>query len=217
MSTNGSAAPQAADIKPATGKLGIMIPGMGAVATTLIAGVEAVRRGFAKPIGSMSQMGTIRLGKRTDDNTPLIKDWAPIADLNDIVFTGWDIFGGNLYDAAKTANVLDRDQLESMRPFLESIEPMPAVFDQRWARRQVAELQRGGVRQIHDAIVQERAAIVHAHDHRLAVLHVRHQRIAGDRQRRMRGRHRVHVVDLAGRRALTVELAPYHEPTPRCR
>ena len=77
-----------------------MIPGMGAVATTLIAGVEAVRRGFAKPFGSMSQMGTIRLGKRTDDNTPLIKDWAPIAQLEDLVFTGWDIFGGNLYDAA---------------------------------------------------------------------------------------------------------------------
>ncbi|HZL29291.1 MAG TPA: inositol-3-phosphate synthase [Acidobacteriaceae bacterium] len=135
MSTPAAAAPNAADIKPATGKLGIMVPGMGAVATTLIAGVEAVRRGYAKPIGSMSQMGTIRLGKRTDDNTPLIKNWAPIADLNDIVFTGWDIFGGNLYDAAKTAGVLDRDQLDSMRPFLESIEPMPAAFDQRWVKR----------------------------------------------------------------------------------
>jgi myo-inositol-1-phosphate synthase len=118
MPNTTAAQPDAASIKPATGKLGIMIPGMGAVATTLIAGVEAVRRGFAKPIGSMSQMGTIRLGKRTDDNTPLIKDWAPIADLNDLVFTGWDIFGGNLYDAAKTAAVLDRDQLESMKDFL---------------------------------------------------------------------------------------------------
>ena len=90
-----------------------MIPGMGAVATTLIAGVEAVRRGFAKPIGSLTQMGTIRLGKRTDNSTPLIKDFVPLADLDDLVFTGWDIFGGNLYDAAKTAQVLDRDQLES--------------------------------------------------------------------------------------------------------
>ena len=125
----------AASIKPATGTLGIMIPGMGAVATTLIAGVEAVRRGFAKPIGSISQMGTIRLGKRTDGKSPLIKDFAPLADLNDIVFTGWDIFGGNLYDAAKTANVLERDQLESMRPFLESIEPMPGVFDQHYVKR----------------------------------------------------------------------------------
>src|SRR6201992_3290116 len=113
MSTPTAAAQSAADIKPATGKLGIMIPGMGAVATTLIAGVEAVRRGFAKPIGSMSQMGTIRLGKRTDDNTPLIKNWAPIADLNDIVFTGWDIFGGNLYDARKHAGGLARAQLDT--------------------------------------------------------------------------------------------------------
>src|SRR6202789_3809377 len=144
MPTPGTASPQAADITPAKGKLGIMIPGMGAVATTLIAGGEAVRRGFAKPIGSMSQMGTIRLGKRTDDNTPLIKDWAPIADLNDIVFTGWDIFGGNLYDAAKTAGVLDRDQLESMRPFLESIEPMPAVFDQHYVKRLTAKKQKTG-------------------------------------------------------------------------
>ncbi len=144
MSSPVIAAPNAADIKPATGKLGIMIPGMGAVATTLIAGVEAVRRGFAKPIGSMSQMGTIRLGKRTDDNTPLIKDWAPIADLNDVVFTGWDIFGGNLYDAAKTAGVLDRDQLDSMKPFLESIEPMPAVFDQRWVKRLNPKVQKIG-------------------------------------------------------------------------
>ncbi|HEY5331497.1 MAG TPA: inositol-3-phosphate synthase [Acidobacteriaceae bacterium] len=144
MSTPAAAAPSAADIKPATGKLGIMVPGMGAVATTLIAGVEAVRRGYAKPIGSMSQMGTIRLGKRTDDNTPLIKNWAPIADLNDIVFTGWDIFGGNLYDAAKTARVLDRDQLDSMRPFLESIEPMPAAFDQRWVKRLDPKVQKVG-------------------------------------------------------------------------
>src|ERR1700760_3971030 len=139
MSSPAAAAPNAADIKPATGKLGIMIPGMGAVATTLIAGVEAVRRGFAKPIGSMSQMGTIRLGKRTEDRTPLIKDFAPLAPLDDLVFTGWDIFGGNLYDAAKTAGGLDRDQLESMRPFLESIEPMPAVFDQRWVKRLTPE------------------------------------------------------------------------------
>src|SRR5580698_7154958 len=109
MSTPNSTAPTAADIKPATGKLGIMIPGMGAVATTLIAGVEAVRRGFAKPIGSMTQMGTIRLGKRTDDRTPLIKDFAPIAPLDDIVFTGWEIFPEDMYEAAKHAQVLDND------------------------------------------------------------------------------------------------------------
>jgi myo-inositol-1-phosphate synthase len=144
MSTPAAATQSAASIKPATGKLGIMIPGMGAVATTLIAGVEAVRRGFAKPIGSISQMGTIRLGKRTDNNTPLIKDFAPIAQLDDLVFTGWDIFGGNLYDAAKTAQVLDRDQLESMKPFLQSIEPMPAAFDQHYVKRLTAKNQKVG-------------------------------------------------------------------------
>ena len=136
MSTQGAAANEAASsIKPATGKLGIMIPGMGAVATTLIAGVEAIRRGLAKPIGSTSQMATIRLGKRTDNRTPLIKDFVPIAKLDDLVFTGWDIFGGNLYDAAKTAQVLDRDQLEQIKPFLQSIEPMPAAFNQHYVKR----------------------------------------------------------------------------------
>ena len=135
MSTPGAATPDAASIKPATGKLGIMTAGMGAVCTTLIAGVEAVRHGLAKPIGSLTQMGTIRLGKRTDANSPLIKDFVPIAKLDDLVFTGWDIFGGNLYDAAKTAQVLDRDQLEQIRPFLESIEPMPAAFDQYYVKR----------------------------------------------------------------------------------
>jgi len=112
-----------------------MTVGMGAVCTTLIAGVEAVRKGLAKPIGSLSQMGTIRLGKRTDANTPLIKDFVPLAGLDDIVFTGWDIFGGNLYDAAKTAQVLDREHLDEIRPYLESIEPMPAVFDQYYVKR----------------------------------------------------------------------------------
>jgi len=133
---NTPSAPQTpAQIEPAKGKLGIMMPGMGAVSTTLIAGVEAVRKGLAKPIGSLTQMGTIRLGKRTDNRTPLLKDFLPLAKLDDIVFTGWDIFGGNLYDAAKTAGVLDRDQLEQIRPYLQSIEPMPAVFDQNYVKR----------------------------------------------------------------------------------
>jgi myo-inositol-1-phosphate synthase len=136
MSTPSAASTEAASsIKPATGKLGVMIPGMGAVATTLIAGVEAIRRGFAKPIGSTSQMGTIRLGKRTEGRSPLIKDFVPLASLDDLVFTGWDIFGGNLYDAAKTAQVLDRDQLDQIKPFLQSIEPLPAVFNQHYVKR----------------------------------------------------------------------------------
>ena len=135
MSSTSAATQGPASIKPHTGKLGVMIPGMGAVATTLIAGVEAVRRGLAKPIGSTTQMGHIRLGKRTDNNSPLIREFVDIAPLEDLVFTGWDIFGGNLYDAAKTAQVLDRDQLEEIRPFLESIEPLPAVFDQHYVKR----------------------------------------------------------------------------------
>ena len=87
-------------IEPADGKLGVLIPGMGAVATTFIAGVEAIKRGLAKPIGSVTQLGTVRLGKRTDNNTPKIKDFVPLAGLDDLVFGGWDIFEENCYEAA---------------------------------------------------------------------------------------------------------------------
>src|SRR6185437_4017223 len=144
MSSQPAASQNAATIQPAKGKLGIMTAGMGAVCTTLMAGVEAVRRGIAKPIGSLTQMGTIRLGKRTDNNTPLIKDFVPLASLDDLVFTGWDIFGGNLYEAARTAQVLDRDQLDQIRPYLESIEPLPAVFDQHYVKRLTAKKAKTG-------------------------------------------------------------------------
>lgn len=122
-------------IAPATGKLGVMIIGMGAVSTTMIAGVEAARRGLAKPIGSLTQMGTIRLGKRTDNNTPMLKDFLPLADLNDVVFTGWDIFEDNVYEAASHAKVLDQKMLDQLKPYLESIKPLPAVFDQYYVKR----------------------------------------------------------------------------------
>ena len=122
-------------IQPATGKLGVMTVGMGAVATPLIAGVEAVRRGIAKPIGSLTQMGTIRLGKRTDNRTPLIQDFVPLVKLDDIVFTGWDIFEDTVYQAAAHSNVLDKDQLAEIRPYLESIKPLPAVFDRHYVTR----------------------------------------------------------------------------------
>ena len=122
-------------VAPATGKLGVMVVGLGAVATTMIAGVEAVRRGLAKPIGSLTQMGTIRLGKRTDNKTPLVKDFVPLADLNDLVFTGWDIFEDNVYEAAAHAEVLDKSTLEKLKPYLEQIKPMPAVFDQHYVKR----------------------------------------------------------------------------------
>ncbi|MFY9852256.1 MAG: inositol-3-phosphate synthase [Terracidiphilus sp.] len=122
-------------VAPATGKLGVMVIGLGAVSTTMIAGVEAVRKGLAKPIGSLTQMGTIRLGKRTDSTSPLIKDFVPLADLNDIVFTGWDIFEDNVYEAAAHAKVLDEKTLAQLKPYLETIKPLPAVFDQYYVKR----------------------------------------------------------------------------------
>ncbi|MGA8673386.1 MAG: inositol-3-phosphate synthase, partial [Terracidiphilus sp.] len=122
-------------IAPPTGKLGVMVVGLGAVATTFIAGVEAVRRGLAKPIGSLTQMGTIRLGKRTDNKSPLIRDFVPIAQLNDLVFTGWDIFEDNVYESAAHAKVLDKDLVEQLKPYLETIKPLPAVFDQYYVKR----------------------------------------------------------------------------------
>jgi myo-inositol-1-phosphate synthase len=117
------------------GKLGVLLVGMGAVSTTTIAGVFAIRRGLSKPIGALTQMGTIRLGKRTEGRSPLIKDFVPLAGLDDIVFGGWDIFEDNSYEAAKTAGVLDAALLEQVRPELEAIRPMPAVFDSRYVRR----------------------------------------------------------------------------------
>jgi myo-inositol-1-phosphate synthase len=125
----------ACKIEPATGKLGVMVVGLGAVATTMIAGVEAVRRGLAKPIGSLTQMGTIRLGKRTDSKSPLIKDFVPLAGLNDLVFTGWDIFSDNVYESAAHAKVLDEKTLAQLKPYLETIKPLPAVFDQYYVKR----------------------------------------------------------------------------------
>ena len=126
---------KAAAIAPATGKLGVMVVGLGAVATTMIAGVEAVRLGLAKPIGSLTQMGTIRLGKRTDNTSPLIKDFVPLAKLDDVVFTGWDIFADNVYESAAHAQVLDEKTLVQLKPYLETIKPLPAVFDQFYVKR----------------------------------------------------------------------------------
>ena len=123
------------DIKPAEGKLGILIPGIGAVATTFIAGVFAVRKNLGKPIGSLTQMGTIRLGKRTEKRCPRIKEFVPLADLKDIEFGGWDIFEDNAYEAACKAGVLDRTLLDQLRPELEQIRPMPAVFEQNYVKR----------------------------------------------------------------------------------
>jgi myo-inositol-1-phosphate synthase len=122
-------------IEPAKGKLGVMIPGMGAVATTFVAGVEAVRKGIAHPIGSLTQMGTIRLGKRTDGRSPKIKEFLPLAGLNDLVFTGWDIFEDNMYAAARNAGVLERDLLDKVKGRLSAIQPLKAVFDHNYVKK----------------------------------------------------------------------------------
>ena len=120
--------------KPA-GKLGVMMPGLGAVATTFIAGVYAIRKGVAKPIGSLTQMGTIRLGKRTDKRVPLIKDFVELAGLDDLVFGGWDIFDDNVYLAARKAGVLNKDLLNDVRFDIEDIKPWKAVFDQNYVKK----------------------------------------------------------------------------------
>jgi len=117
------------------GKLGVLVPGMGAVATTFIAGVEAIRRGLSKPIGSLTQMGTIRLGKRSDKRVPAIKDFVPLASLDDLIFGGWDIRADNCYEVAVHGGVLEQSLLEKVRPFLEGIAPMPAVFDNFYVKR----------------------------------------------------------------------------------
>ena len=126
---------QKAAISEPKGKLGIMLPGLGAVATTFVTGVEAIRKNLAKPIGSLTQMGTIRLGKRTDNRTPMIKDFVSLAELDDIEFAGWDIFEDNCYEAACKAGVLERELLDSVKGFLESIKPMPAVFDSKYVKK----------------------------------------------------------------------------------
>jgi myo-inositol-1-phosphate synthase len=119
-------------VSPAEGKLGILMPGLGAVATTFIAGVEAIKKDLAQPFGSVTQMGTIRLGKRTEERQPKIKDFVPLADLNDIVFGGWDIYEDNVYEAAVNAKVLEPGLLKAIKPALESIKPMKAVFDKNY-------------------------------------------------------------------------------------
>jgi myo-inositol-1-phosphate synthase len=122
-------------IAPAEGKLGILIPGMGAVTTTFIAGVEAIRRGLAKPIGSVTQLATIRLGKRTEGRSPLIRNFVPLAGLDDLVFGTWDIFEDTCFEAARKAGVLDAPLLEKLQEPLSAIRPMKAVFDQEFVKR----------------------------------------------------------------------------------
>src|SRR5713101_5640532 len=124
-----------AQIAPAKGKLGVLLVGLGAVSTTFIAGVEAIKEGLAEPIGSLTQMGTIRLGKRTDNRVPKIKDFLPLADLKDLVFGAWDIFPDSAYEAATHAGVLEKELLGKLRKPLQKVKPMKAVFDQTYVKR----------------------------------------------------------------------------------
>jgi len=123
------------EIAPAEGKLGILLVGLGAVSTTFVAGVEAIKRGLAQPVGSLTQMGTIRLGKRTEHRSPKIKEFVPLADLEDIVFGAWDIFKDNAFDAAMNAGVLEKDLLNQVSEQLASLKPMAAVFEQNYVKR----------------------------------------------------------------------------------
>ncbi|HEX2607015.1 MAG TPA: inositol-3-phosphate synthase, partial [Flavisolibacter sp.] len=119
-------------IDKATGRLGVLIPGLGAVATTLIAGVEAVKKDLAQPVGSLTQMGNIRLGKRTENRYPKIKEFVPLADLSQIVFGGWDVYSDNVFEAATKAKVLEPILLHAVKAELEAIRPMKAVFDKSY-------------------------------------------------------------------------------------
>jgi myo-inositol-1-phosphate synthase len=122
-------------IAPAEGKLGVLIPGIGAVSTTFMAGVEAVKRGIAEPVGSLTQMASIRLGKRTDNRSPYIRDFVPLASLDQLVFGGWDIFEDSAYESALHAKVLEKDLLEQVREPLSAVKPMQAVFDRNYVKR----------------------------------------------------------------------------------
>jgi myo-inositol-1-phosphate synthase len=123
---------EAREILPSQGKLGVLVPGMGAVATTFVAGVELVKKGLAEPIGSLTQLGTVRLGKRTENRVPRIKDLVPLAPIEDLVFGGWDAFPDDAHDAAATAGVLEKEHLNAVREELKAISPFPAVFDPRY-------------------------------------------------------------------------------------
>jgi myo-inositol-1-phosphate synthase len=136
MESNEAAATAATAIQPPEGRIGVLLPGLGAVATTFIAGVELARRGMGQPFGSLTQMGTIRLGRRTEKRVPRIKEFVPLASLDQLVFGAWDPIPDNAYQAAVKAGVLDRrEHLDPIRDYLEAIAPMPAAFDRYYVKR----------------------------------------------------------------------------------
>jgi len=165
---------EAREILAPQGKLGVLMPGMGAVATTLIAGVELVKKGLAEPVGSLTQLGTVRLGKRTEGRVPKIKDFVPLAGLGDLVFGGWDAFSDDAYEAAAIAGVLEKEHLNAVRDELKEINPFKAVFDARYvvglgsaahtksysSLREAAELVREDIRSFKEEHSLERLIMV---------------------------------------------------------
>lgn len=126
---------EAREFQAPNGRLGVLMPGMGAVATTFIAGVELVNKGLAEPIGSLAELGTVRLGKRTEDRSPRIKDFVPLQGMEDLVFGGWDVMPDDAYDAATVAGVLEKEHLNAVREELRRVKPWPGVFDQRYVHK----------------------------------------------------------------------------------
>lgn len=143
-------------ITPPTGKLGVLMPGLGAVATTAIAGVEAIRRGLSLPIGSFTQMATIRLGKKSENRAPLIRDFVPLASLDDLVFGGWDIYDDNAWEAASRARVLEPHHLAALKTALEGIRPMSAAFDHEYVKRiDGPNVKRGTRRELAEQLIED--------------------------------------------------------------
>src|SRR5918998_6033481 len=123
------------DIQAPRGNLGVLMPGMGAVATTFVAGVELIKKELAEPVGSLTQLATIRLGKRTEDRVPKVKEFVPLAGLEELVFGAWDAFPDDAYEAATVAGVLEKEHLNAVRGELKAVEPFPAGFDPRYVAR----------------------------------------------------------------------------------
>ncbi|MDX1387314.1 MAG: inositol-3-phosphate synthase, partial [bacterium] len=147
---------QGVSIAPAEGKLGVLLVGLGAVSTTFVAGVELIKRNLALPIGSLTQMGTIRLGKRTEGKTPKVKEFVPLAELDDLVFGAWDVFSDNAFEAATKAGVLDPSDLEKVRAPLESVKPWPAAFDKNFVRKlEGSHVKSGSRRELADQVMAD--------------------------------------------------------------
>jgi myo-inositol-1-phosphate synthase len=154
------------EVKGSNGKLGVLLPGLGAVATTLIAGVEAIKKGIAQPIGSITQMGNIHLNRKSGNDYPKIKDFVPLANLQDIHFGGWDIYEDNVYEAASRAKVLEPGLLLGLRPELEAIKPMKGVFDRNYVKNlDGTHIKQGNNKyELAEALMDDIAQFQYAHD-----------------------------------------------------